>query len=291
MDGKLYTISKNQRRAMEGARAMQQSSNGDEMKLDVQDIVREAGYVIYIYNVLNKEHDIGRDTKLGRRIIAPCPAGEKFSWTTIPAFTKETFVRHEQNEIYYKVTDGRKDATTLLNAYAYPGTDWDAQLADWTSQNEEALLTGTGNNLNSFGVFWSLTEPRIDAPSRHIKGGTLADEIERFKAYVTRTMNGLVKQAELYVAAGKLVEVTPNMHFAMDYLGKKAAWHMSMDHMVSCPTCGEAIKDGIAYHRNAFNERCIVDFERCVKLGIIKPETEEVPAQATERKAPRRKSA
>jgi len=45
---------------------------------------------------------------------------------------------------------------------------------------------------------------------------------------------------------------------------------MTMDHMISCPNCGDPIKDGIAYHRNSFGDKCIVDHARCVKLGIIK---------------------
>jgi hypothetical protein len=57
------------------------------------------------------------------------------------------------------------------------------------------------------------------------------------------------------------------MHFAMDYLGKQAPWHMSMRHMISCPICGDQVPEGIAYHRNSFGDRCIIDmakYERSV---------------------------
>ena len=267
---------------------MMDGENQDGLRLEVQDVPREATYVIYVYNVIDMAHLVEAAPKWPKFRIPACPKGEFFSFTTLPAFTKEKFWKvSDPNEFYYKTMDGRKDATTLLNPEAFPGTDWDAQRANWDTQI--TAITGSNNNRNKFGCFWSLTEPDINAPSKHIKGGTLRDEINLFKEYVLKTMNSLVKAAEILVAQRKMDEVTPYMHFAMDYLGKQATWHMNSDHMVTCPTCGDTIKDGIAYHKNSFGDRCIVDEERCIRLGILKAEpAQEASAEETEAPRPKR---
>jgi len=246
---------------MRGAAAMQDSENHDGIRLSTQDNVGEANYVIFVYNILNREYVVEQPPKWPHFRIPACPKGEKFAFTVLPAYTKETFFdAGDPSRTHYRIMDGRKDAMSLLNPSAYPGTQWESQLSNW--DNEETAITGTGNNKNAWGVFWSLTSP--DEVEK------LEEEIQLFRDYVVKTMNGQVKQAELLAAQGKLQDITPNMHFAMDYLGKQAAWHMTMDHMISCPNCGDPIKDGIAYHRNSFGDKCIVDYARCVKLGIVK---------------------
>lgn len=259
----LYTVSR--MREMGAGTGLKDATGPNVAVLQAQDQGREAGYVIYVYNILNREYTVVAPPKFPAFKIPACPKGEPFSFTVLPAFTKEVFRRPETDEFYYRQVDGRKDATTLLNSNAFPGTDWASQLANWNS--EETAITGNNNNLNSFGVFWSMTAP--DETEK------LTEEIKLFRDYATRTMNGLVKQAELLAAQGKLHEITPNMHFAMDYLGKQAAWHMTTDHMISCPNCGDIIKDGIAYHKNSWGEKCVLDWRRVVKLGAAK--LEDVP--------------
>jgi len=52
------------------------------------------------------------------------------------------------------------------------------------------------------------------------------------------------------------------MHFAMEYFGLSAVWHMSYRHKTECPNCGDLVLEGIAYHRNASGDICIIDRER-----------------------------
>ena len=251
------------------------SDVGDSaVTLSTQDEGQEAGYVIFVYNLLDREHVVNAPPKFPAFRIPACPKGEKFSFTVLPAFTKEVFNHPGTTEFYYKKVDGRKDATTLLNPSAFPGIQWEAQLASWESLGQE------NNNLNSRGVFWSLTSP--DDLEK------LEEEIKIFREYATRTMDGLVKEAALLAAQNKPAEITPWMHFAMDYLGKQAIWHTTTDHMISCPNCGDVVKDGIAYHRNSFGDKCILDYARCVKLGIIKPE--DLAKPETQQEVPQKKS-
>src|SRR5258708_39819209 len=99
---------------------------------------------------------------------------------------------------------------SLLNPNSFPGTKWDSQIQNWDS--EETAITGSANNLNLYGVWWSLTRP--DEIER------LDEEIKIFRDRTHVTMNKLVEQAELLSAAGDLKGISPMMHFAMDYLGK-----------------------------------------------------------------------
>src|SRR5258708_38416040 len=105
-----------------------------------------------------------------------CPEGEKFSVIPMPAFVNEPYEIPGSLpvEFRYKKFDGRKACMSLLNPSAFPGTDWNSQLQPWRSIDQ------TGNNLNAFGCFWSLTKP--DDPA-------LEKEIKQFRDIVRRTMN------------------------------------------------------------------------------------------------------
>jgi hypothetical protein len=247
-------MARDQKRAIDAGRKMGETT----VNLQTQDEGSEPRYVIYVYNLLNKAHVVNAPPKFPAFKIPACPPGEPFAFTCVPAFTKEMINHPGTTDFYYIKVDGRKDATTLLNPAAFPGTDWAAQLANWGTDNPDQF----GNNLNKLGVFWSLTRP--DEKEK------LNAEIAIFKDIVAESMNAFIREAEAHAAAGQLRNITPWMHFAMDYLGKQAGWHMSTEHMISCPNCGNPIKDGIAYHRNEFGERCVLDWRRVVAIGAAK---------------------
>ncbi len=240
--------------------------------LEIQDDSMEAGYVIYVYNILELEHIVRQPPLLPRFVVPSCPKGERVVWTTLPAFMRERREKTGTTEVFTRRVDGRRVATSALNPSAYPGTDWKAQIQNWNSSDQ------FGNNLNVFGVWWSLTKP--DDPK-------LDAEIKQFRSIVTKTMEGLIKHAEALNASNRRDEITPNMHFAMDYLGKAANWHMPMRHMILCPNCGDQVPEGISYHRNSFGDRCIIDPERyalSVERQTQPQEQNEAPARKGTRK-------
>jgi hypothetical protein len=181
--------------------------------------------------------------------VEPCPKGERFSVTAFPGLVKERYCKPGTSDYYYSEVDGRKYATSLLNPDCFPGTDWQSQLIEGSTGNDDM----TGMNMNAFGVFWSELGP--DDPK-------LDGVIKRFRARVDRTMDALVKEGNRLNATGNLGAITSNMHFAMDYFGLTAAWHMSHKHKTECPNCGELVLEGLAYHRNSMGDRCIIDRER-----------------------------
>lgn len=260
----LYGIVGDSDHAPRAARSMERQQNSPKgARLETGDDIQEPKYKIYVYNILELDHVIEQPPAFPHFVIKAKEHGERFSVTTLPAFVKERYERPGTTEYFYKRIDGRKYATSLLNPAAYPGTLWEAQLQNWASTDQ------FGNNRNALGCFWSLREPNDPG---------LEEEIRKFSAYATRTMNELVKRAELLYASGKQAEITPLQHFAMDYLHKQAPWHMQSDRMVDCPTCGEPVKEGIAYHRNSFGDKCPVDYAKCRELGIIPALVETVQA-------------
>jgi hypothetical protein len=224
--------------------------------------------IIYIYNTLDMAHVIEQPPLFGHMHIPACPKGKKFIYTVIARYVKIPYEDYARSERRYEIEDGRWSATSLLNPSVHPASPWESQFRERTTHGDQ-----TGNNLNAFGVFWSLTKP--DDPK-------LEQEIEMItrgrdgRSGVLKTRRDLVAEGERLNAVPKNRElITPRMHFAMDYLGLKAEWHMLHEHMVNCPNCGELIREGLAYHRNAFNEKCVVDWRRTVEAGALK--LEDVP--------------
>lgn len=264
MPAATWGIAQDQRRARQQAKATQDQANHGATILSPSDDSPNASYEIYIYNTLDREYVINQPPLFPALKIPKCPKGEKFSWTVIPSFVNEPYERPNTTERYYKRVDGRKCATSLLNPAAFPGIRWESQLQNWEQFDQ------SGNNLNAYGVFWSLTRPDDEEK--------LAEEIKLFTDRTKVTMQALVSQAEVIAASGKLGDISPLMHFAMDYFGKQAPWHMNSEHKVSCPNCGELVNEGIAYHKNSMGEKCIIDAVKYVALVRKQRETEKLIA-------------
>lgn len=270
-----HRLAQDQRTAKKNALAMQERQNHGENIIEAQDQGREPGYVIYVYNILDREYVVTQPPLFPGFLIPACKPGQKFSHTVLPPFVKEPYLKPGSTEYYYKNVDGRKAATSLLNPGAFPGTNWDSQIQNWDS--EETAITGSANNLNLYGVWWSLTKP--DETEK------LDEEIKIFRTRVHKTMQALTDQAAQLAASNDLKGISPLMHFAMDYLGKQAPWHMPAFHMITCPNCGEPVKEGIAYHRNSFGERCIIDADRYKAMIAKQREIEGPPVEADDEDA------
>lgn len=255
------TLASDQRKAIQTGQARANAENFGKSVLETQDNGRDAGYVIYVYNCLNREHIVVQPPLFPAFHIPPCKPDQKFSFTKLPAFVKEPYFKPGSAEMFYKNQDGRKAATSLLNPSALPTTSWENQLAKWEQPDQ------FGNNLNALGVWWSLTKPE--------ETEKLEDELKTFMDRARRTLQAFVSEAELLAAQDDLKHISPWMHFAMDFFQKQAPWHMSQDHMIKCPNCGDVVKDGIAYHKNSFGEKCIVDMEKYKTLMVAQRRAEQ----------------
>ena len=241
------------------AKSTQDGANHGETSLLISDDVIP-DYKIYVYNITKEAYIRRLPPNFPGVIIPACIPGEKFSFTTLPPTVRNRFTKPGTFEYYYQVEDGRKSASQLLNPACFPGINWERQLVP----NNAAMDEQTGNNLNEFGVWWSLTRPQDTEQ--------LDKEIKLFHEILTRKMRALAGLARQWGSDPKKVhEITPRMHAAMDFLGLKAPWHTDTYAIVNCPTCGEEVRDGVVYHRNSMGDRCIVDLERAQKMGIAPP--------------------
>jgi hypothetical protein len=252
-----HAIAEKQNRAMNYGQAKQYSENYGDVTLAVTDEGPDAEYVIHIYNILSLRHEVNQPPNFPRFVVPPCAPGQRFSHTTIPAFIRNRYQKTGTNEYYYQREDGRKSATSLLNPSVHPTSPWETQIQDITPGDPRVASDQFGNNLNAYGVFWSLTEP--DSPE-------LDEEIALVRQRVERTMKALVEQAETFYSANDRKSISPRMHFAMDYLGLSAPWHQSTARMTPCPNCGMHVREGLAYHKNEFGEKCIIDRKKYDEL-------------------------
>jgi hypothetical protein len=252
-----YGFAKDQSRAARTAKSTQDGENHGENQLLVSDDFVPT-YKLYIYNILNLQHIRRLPPNFPRILIPACLPNEKFSFTTLPAVVRNRFNKPQTFEYYYSIEDGRKSASQILNPAGFPGIVWERQLVRNSSEVEFYI---EGSNLNEIGCFWSQTRPQDQEQ--------LDQEIKLFRDIATQTMQKLAKKARALGSDPKKVnDITPMMHFAMDYLGLKAPWHVDTYAIINCPTCGEEVRQGIVYHRNSMGDRCIVDLERAQKMGL-----------------------
>jgi hypothetical protein len=272
-------MAKDQKNAIRLAKARMEDANHSQTTLLASDEVINQPYFVYIINVLNREWFVEQPPLFSSYKIPACPKGQKFSWNKLGAFIMEPYTKPGTFDTFYTKVDGRKVATSLLNPSAFPGTVWESQLQNWDAPDQ------FGNNLNAFGVFWTLSDPNDPADAE-----ALDEEVRIFKERSQRTLNELIRAAEQLAAQNDLKSISPLMHYAMDYFGKQAPWHMAAEHMVACPNCGDLVKDGIAYHKNSFGEKCIIDAkkytamiraQKAAEAAAMEPEPELPPIPAT----------
>jgi hypothetical protein len=276
------------------AKRMTSSKNAEvngEATLQISDDDPDKVGVIYIYNCVPGLHhaEINQPPNFPRFKVPDCKLGDKVGYTTIRALIKNRFTRPGTDETYYIHEDGRKHANSLLNPSMHPASTWDMQLVDIAPGTPGVAQDQYGNNLNAFGVWWSMTAP--DDPA-------LESEIERFKKRVMNTFKVLIASAEEKAAKNERHMITPREHFAMEYLGFQAPWHQSTSRVVPCPNCGMIVREGIAYHKNDFGEKCIIDREKYDKLfpagpsnpSALNEEIEEETVPAASRPARKQKS-
>lgn len=269
-----FAMAAKQNRARNFARAKESEEAGETTLVVSDEGPDDVTHVVHIYNIVpGLRHDaITQPPNFPMFKVPYCEPGAKFGHTTIPAFIRNRYNKPGTSEYYYMREDGRKSATSLLNPSVHPSSPWESQLQELPPGTPGIAQDQFGSNLNAYGVFWSVTPP--DDPG-------LEEEIDLFKQRVERTFKALVESAEQLYAANDRKSISPRMHFAMDYLGLSAPWHQSTARMTPCPNCGELVREGIAYHRNSFNEKCVIDRAKYDLLFPPEPEKKEKKKEPT----------
>ena len=266
-------------KAINDSRAMMHNENNKGTVLEAQ-APRESTRFIYLYNILRgwDFQPVRQPPTFPNFKIPRCEPNERFAWTVLPEMVNEIYAKPgggigDQNSILYITRPGTEAANSLMNPDAHPSNPFEAQFRDISKFGNMDMQ---GKNLNAFGVWWSWTEP--DDPA-------LEEEIAEMQKRVDGTMRGLIKKAnrldrEIVKPGqeGGPGAITALMHFAMDYFHLQSKWHESNEHRIPCPNCGEPVRMGIAYHKNEFGDRCIIDRERYeAAIELTRPKRQDIP--------------
>lgn len=258
-------------KAMDKSKAMENNANNTGARLQAQ-YARPIEKFIFLYNILLGWDfaPIQQPPTFPNFKIPSVPKGEDFSFTLLSETVNEIYAKPGTDELLYIVRPGTEAANSLVNPDQHPGNPWDAQFRDISKFGNRDM---GACNLNELGVWWSWTEP--DDPK-------LVEEISRMRKRVDGTMQALIKEANrLNVVKDGPDQITPLHHFAMDYFHLQSVWHQSMEHLVPCPNCQTPVRQGIAYHKNEFGDRCIIDRERYeAAIELARPKRREISTKA-----------
>jgi hypothetical protein len=258
-------------KAMERGKQMEANENNRGSRLQAQ-YARPNDRFIFLYNILRGWDfpPVQQPPTFPNFKIPSVPAGEDFAFTLLSETVNELYAKPGTDEVLYITRPGTEAANSLVNPDQHPGNPWDAQFRD-------IRKFGNGDmgacNLNELGVWWSWTEP--DDPK-------LIEEINRMRKRVDQTMKALINEGNtLNLTPDGRTQITPLHHFAMDYFHLQSKWHESMEHLVPCPNCQMPVRQGIAYHKNEFGDRCIIDRERYeAAIELSRPKRREISTQA-----------
>lgn len=111
-------------------------------------------------------------------------------------------------------------------------------------------------------------------------------ELKRAEDCLLRRRRWLVAEAKKLAAKStkdlnEFLDSNPQVHEAMDFLGQTAPWHQENNMKLSCPNCGDEIKEGLAFHKSSTGVLCILDPLRAMKAGAINQKKYEELTAAT----------
>lgn len=175
-------------------------------------------YVIYIFNVGPKEHTVekGSAGPRGGYKIPACEKGAPFSKPLIlPSLCVDTYIF--ESEIRTHSVSGEFMAQDIVHPQL--GSLW-----------------SVGNNLDELGVFWTKSNPPLDAELRTARGK------------LEKTFRLLLDEAVRLESTNRVHEIIPLMRYAADYFGEEHSWNKMYKKMEECPSCGAPAKEGIIIH-------------------------------------------
>ena len=182
---------------------------------------------IYFYNVSQLDFNTPRPPNHAHLYIRACPKGEPFIMARGSIVHPFQEIREDQNENKFPVlTNGYREATRMMNPMN-PGTDQSFAIASEFHH---------GDNLNDFGVFWSLNNPPT------------AEELSTAKKRMETTYRKELERMGRAKTADEALQMRNRISAAAaDYFGVSATWHqtdlISRDHgKVECGACGEKIQ-------------------------------------------------
>lgn len=222
------------------------------------ELTRKPEYFVYVYSVVDPRpanyHLMRNAPPLIRNLqIAELRPGEKWTLVTKLAHpVNQPGVDTQEQRVNY-AHNAQRVAQDIVNP-------------ENVSLNQDAVLKAEntfteGNDYGKLGVFWSLNYPPSDEE--------IAKAVARKESFYRKRLDQ-ARALEASDPKALYAYLTPTDHVAADYFGEEFSWHKVAKRPETCPTCGESIRAGVAYHRNVDGIVCVIDWKRTVAAGVKK---------------------
>lgn len=216
---------------------------------------------IYIHTVAKRSFGPITRTLFPWLRLTGCEPGERYATSCIVSDPiPQASPDQERGGTRIDEHDGWRAAIDLLNPNNLTSNPYSGD------NNPDFFANRSGQNLIAEGFWPSLHEV---PPEEEIKAAERRRD--RHYQYLTREATRLAAVSTKDL--NEFLQSYPDAHIAMDALGLEANWHARNEVRASCPNCGDAIKQGIAFHKSSATEMlCVIDPERAWKAGAINRE-------------------
>jgi hypothetical protein len=228
--------------------------------------MREPRRFIYIHTVARRTLPPIKRKLFPGIVLRACENGERtVMCTPIPDPVPEMIMDEMNGGRQFKEHPGWRAAIDLLNPKNYSDDPF------LGSNNPDFFANRNGSNLIAEGYWPSLNEVPTE------------EEIKRAEKHRDAHYRWLTREATRLAARSKkdldeFLQNYPDTYNAMDALGIKSDWHTPSFVTSSCPNCGDAIRQGLAFHKSSVTDRlCVIDAEKAYRArAITKEEYEEL---------------
>lgn len=228
---------------------------------------RKPDYYIYLYNYSEMEFIVSRpplfqDAKFGGR-----KAGEEAHYLgKLPQPLNIPKGNVDSGEVDPITQDTRRFVMDMINPDNL-GINQDAFI--------ERSTSGGTNDLGAKGLFWSYNGPGnskngTNPDGTEAKDAPTAEEILAARKRMEKRYRFILNEAKtVEVSSPKDLpdKVTPELHAAAEYFGETYSWHNKQIRADYCPSCGEKMRAGAAFHKTEDGGYCVLDWDRAIKAG------------------------
>ena len=219
---------------------------------------RKPDYLIYVYTISKRRFEVRRPPSFPSIVFEPCGEDEEYRLAKVfPSPVNESVWMEDRT--FMVGVDGDFFVRGVLN----PGGVW-GERKDSAVNAQTAWYDGGTADLTRRGLFMSHSMP------------PKPEELQACRTRMEAHFRSLLQNGDELDRNNRRREIGPEHHAAAEYFSYKANWHYTQTAPTPCPNCGELVRPGLAYHMNAMNQACILDWKRAVAAGVKK--AEEVPA-------------
>lgn len=211
---------------------------------------------INFFSVAKRDFTV-RHPLVPKLVLRGCEDGERYvKCASIPDPVPQACPDQERGGTRIDDNDGWMVAIDILNPGNFTFDPYHG------SNNPNFFANSNGTNLIAEGIFPTENEEPTEEELRRA-------EDARDKHYRYLTKEALKLAAKSTKSLNEFLDRYPDVHMAMDAQGIEAPWHTLNIVRTSCPNCGDAIKQGLAFHKSSSDILCIIDPEKALKAGAI----------------------